>query len=441
MHACTLLSQDSFSYSLPCFAFVSFQIGFVHSCVVNKVPFPALESFEDRIRFPKRYFIFFDVFVRAGRHNRTLWMQYIQRDKGQNDMRFGPAIFEAHVRTTIRENYFKWIFQQLSDIEDVTDEDVRKFQLEYDEDVYTELPKTLACTHKEVTKFPFEDYEIYYGRERPVVCPPRRKPDNSNPPEEIVARRTNEETHVQGGESDDDEEEDSGYCSATSISDGLRSLQSSPGTRSVNPASSPEGSAAPTGGEHEDHHKFYIVDQNVDKPRFKAIREKQRRDLRALIEEKRVEHKDILLSLKESVMFARREKRKNPTDEDDPKAREAIAEVKRNLRLFKDTGDVESSEGPAKKKYRRSMDNQTRLSDAKVSFFAKTSDAMRIEEKNGLRRSWEMLYKQIWNDVILAPKEPVFHSEPIPTVNDISRDLEDDVDQMLMDAMNAYEEV
>jgi hypothetical protein len=370
-------------------------------------------------------------------------MQYIQRNKGQNDMRFGPAIFEAHVRTTIRENYFKWIFQQLSDIEDVTDEDVREFQLEYDEDVYTDLPKTLACTHKEITKFPFEDYEIYYGSERPVVCPTRTEPDNTNPPEEIVARRrTNEEPHVQDGESDDDDDDVEGY--ATSTSEGLQSLPSSVGTRSVNPASSPEGTAAPT-GEHQARaitkKKFYLVDRKVDKHRFKAIREKQRRDLQALIEEKRVEHKDILLSLKESVMNVRREKQKNPTEENNPKAREAIAEVKRNLRLFKDTGDVESSEGPAKKKYRRSTDNQTRLSDAKVSFFAKTSDALRIEEKDGLRKSWETLYKQIWNDVILAPKEPVVHSEPIPTVNDISRDLEEDVDQMLMDSMNAYEEV
>jgi len=166
------LSSHEIPFSSLPFTFFSFQIGFVHLCLVHKVPVPALETFEDRIRFPKRYFIFFDVFVRAGRHNRTLWMHYIQRNKGQNEIRFGPPIFEAHVRTTIRENYFKWILQQLSDIEDVTDEDVLNFKLEYDEDVYTDLPKTLACTHKEITKFPFEDYEIHYGRERPVICPP-----------------------------------------------------------------------------------------------------------------------------------------------------------------------------------------------------------------------------------------------------------------------------
>jgi hypothetical protein len=83
----------------------------VHDCSVNKVPFPALETLEDRKMFPKRYFLFFDVFVRAGRHNRDLWKKAITDNKGQNDKRFGPAIFEAHVRTTVRENYFKWIFQ------------------------------------------------------------------------------------------------------------------------------------------------------------------------------------------------------------------------------------------------------------------------------------------------------------------------------------------
>ena len=96
----------------------------VHDCSVNKVPFPALETLEDRKRFPTRYFLFFDIFVRAGRHNRYLWKKAIRENKGLNDKRFGPAIFEAHVRTTVRENYFKWIFQQLSDIHEVEDEDV-----------------------------------------------------------------------------------------------------------------------------------------------------------------------------------------------------------------------------------------------------------------------------------------------------------------------------
>ena len=102
----------------------------VHDCSINKVPFPALESFEDRIMFPKRYFLFFDLFVRAGRHNRELWKKAIRENNGHNDKRFGPAIFEAHVRTTVRENYFKWIFQQLTDIHEVEDKDVADFRME-----------------------------------------------------------------------------------------------------------------------------------------------------------------------------------------------------------------------------------------------------------------------------------------------------------------------
>jgi len=66
---------------------------------------------------------------------------------------------------------------------------------------------------------------------------------------------------------------------------------------------------------------------------------------------------------------------------------------------------------------------------------------MKLEETGGVRKSWEMLYKRIWNEQLLAAKDPVFSSEPIPRVKDISRDLEDDVDQLLMDSMSAYEEV
>jgi len=423
---------------------------------VNKVPFPALESFEDRIRFPKRYFIFFDVFVRAGRHNRTLWMNTIQRDKGQNEMRFGPAIFEAHVRTTIRENYFKWIFQLLCDIEEVKDEDVLNFQLEYDENVYTNLPKTLACTHKEITRFPFEDYELFYGRDRASTSPQQegRQQDVAN----ILPGEIATEDQQVGGNAESGNEDDNGYCSAnsnSSTSDGEESITSSTGrrsvnqsvasstgTRSVNPASSPEGSAALT-REHQEHNRtqkeFFLLDKKIDKNRFNAIREKQRRDLKDLIEKRREDHKDILPTLKETIMRIRRVKR-NQTSENDPKAKEAIAEAKKNLRLFKEAGDVES-EGPAKKKYRRSIDNQTRLPDSKVSFFAKANDAMKLEETGGVRKLWEMLYKRIWNEQLLAAKDPVFSSEPIPRVKDISRDLEDDVDQLLMDSMSAYEEV
>ena len=105
------------------------------------------------------------------------------------------------MRTTVRENYFKWIFQQLSDIHEVEDEDVRAFQLECDHIVYTDLPKTLVCSHMELTKFPFKDFEIDYG-----VPANNKKTDD---------------------ESDDDEDNDS-YCSANSVDQAV--------TTSPNPA-------------------------------------------------------------------------------------------------------------------------------------------------------------------------------------------------------------
>lgn len=75
----------------------------------------------------------------------------------------------------MRENYFKWIFQQLSDIHDIEDADVDAFQLEYEENVCTNLPRSLVCTHKELKKFPYKDCEIDFGDE---VLTPSAQSDN-----------------------------------------------------------------------------------------------------------------------------------------------------------------------------------------------------------------------------------------------------------------------
>ena len=105
----------------------------------------------------------------------------------------------------------------------------------------------------------------------------------------------------------------------------------------------------------------------------------------------------------------------------------AIAEVKKNLRLFKDPyEDDTSEEGPLRKKRRRSIENQTRFSDSKVTFFAKANEEMKREEQQGLRKSWESVYKEIWNKHLLASKRPDIDT-PIPQVNSIIRDMENDV--------------
>jgi hypothetical protein len=369
----------------------------VHDCCVNKVPFPALETFEDRKMFPKRYFLFFDMFFRAGRHNRYLWKKAIRENKGINDKRFGPAIFEAHVRTTVRENYFKWIFQQLSDIHEVEDEDVEAFQMEYDEKVYTDLPKALVCTHKELTKFPFKNCEIHYGDDLRNY--------------EILD--STDEFEEQENQDDNDS-----YCSANSVAQ--------PVTTSPNPAAASRMEK-----------KFFLVYKNVSTDRFNEIREQQRNNIKKIIEQAKGQHKDILECLKGTILNVRQVKKTVP--EIDTKYKETIAAAKKKLRLFKDPYE-EENEGPVKKKRRRSIENQTRFSDSKVTFFSKSNDEMKREEQQGMRKSWEALYKEIWNKHLLAPKTPVI-DVPIPQVDSIIRDIEDDVNQLLADCAGIVEQV
>lgn len=357
---------------------------------MNKVPFPALESFEDRKLFPKRYFLFFDLFVRAGRHNRELWKKAIRDNKGVNNMRFGPPIFEAHVRTTVRENYFKWILQQLSDIHDVDDSDVEEFQLEYD--IYTDLPRTLACTHKELTKFPYKNCEIHYGRV-PTIS----------------TRASNHSAE------EEDKDEDDSYCSANSVDQ-------------------PETTTSPA---TEEGSQFFLVYKNVNNARFNEIREKQRNDLKTTIEKTKDQYKDILANLKDTIKRIREIKKTLP--ETDPMYKAAIADAKKNLRLFKDPYE-EDSEGPLRKKRRRSIENQTRFSDSKVKFFSKVNEEMKGEEQQGLRKSWELLYKEIWNKHLLVSKNPVI-DVPVPQVDSIIRDIEEDVNQLLADCAGMVEEI
>ena len=125
--------------------------------------------------------------------------------------------------------------------------------------------------------------------------------------------------------------------------------------------------------------------------------------------------------------------------ETDPMYKAALAETKKNLRLFKDPYE-EDVDGPLKKKRRRSIENKTRFSDSKVTFFSKANEEMKQEEQHGLRQSWESLYKEIWNKHLLAPKGAVIDI-PIPQVNSIIRDMEDDVNQLLADCAGMIEEV
>ena len=109
------------------------------------MPIPAFETLEDRLNLPRRYFLFFDVLFQAGRHNKDLWNVAITKDKGNNGIPFGSCIFEAHVRTTLRENYFKWILQVLSNPRLVNDEQLEGWKTEYDYETSGSFPKRLIC--------------------------------------------------------------------------------------------------------------------------------------------------------------------------------------------------------------------------------------------------------------------------------------------------------
>jgi hypothetical protein len=383
-----------------------YDIELVHDCTVHKVPFPALETMEDRKMFPTRYFLFFDTFVRAGRHNRSLWKKAIRENNGKNNKRFGPAIFEAHVRTTVRENYFKWIFQQLSDIHEIDDKGVDDFRMEYDESVFSNLPRTLVCNHRELTKFPFKNCQIDFGGHQAIKA-------------SVSAKEEHEE-----GDDDNDS-----YCSANSV-------DSREGSTSPTPALVRSGEMIQEENSEEGH--FFLVYKHGSARRFNELQEQQRKNISKVAAKAKEEHQEILGTLRETILKIREVKKSVP--DTDTLYKDELGKAKRKLRLFKDVYDNDSGEGQLRKKRRRSIENHTRFSDSKVTFFSKSNDEMKTEEQSGLRESWEALYKEVWNKHLLAPKEPII-TTPIPKVTSIIRDMENDVNQLLADYAGVVEQV
>eukprot|EP00980_Cylindrotheca_fusiformis_P027699 scaffold22314_cov54-Cylindrotheca_fusiformis.AAC.1 len=103
----------------------------ITDCLMNGIPIPAYETFERKTTLPRRYFFFFETFIQAGRHNKEAWTKGLNAVEkwgeehviaGTNPPRkaktilfhrFSTCLLEAHVLTTIQENYFLWIFQCL----------------------------------------------------------------------------------------------------------------------------------------------------------------------------------------------------------------------------------------------------------------------------------------------------------------------------------------
>ena len=131
------------------------------NCIERSIPIPAYESFFDKKTLPRRYFIFFDVLYQAGRHNKQLWKVVTELNGGENQIPYGSCIFEAHVMTTLQENYYKWLFLLLSDIDEVKDEPFEsRFKMEYEcED--DELPVELI-DYQEANNRLDGSVEIYF---------------------------------------------------------------------------------------------------------------------------------------------------------------------------------------------------------------------------------------------------------------------------------------
>eukprot|EP00980_Cylindrotheca_fusiformis_P021581 scaffold8439_cov140-Cylindrotheca_fusiformis.AAC.1 len=92
-------------------------------CLLEDKPIPAFETFEYRSTLPTRYFFFFDTFLKAGRHNKEAWREALEAEEKWRSgeiatdgtartnkkalfKRFCTCLLEAHVLTTIEENYF-----------------------------------------------------------------------------------------------------------------------------------------------------------------------------------------------------------------------------------------------------------------------------------------------------------------------------------------------
>ena len=131
------------------------------NCIERSIPIPAYESFFEKKTLSRRYFIFFDVIYQAGRHNKQLWKVVTELNGGDNHVPYGSCIFEAHVMTTLQENYYKWLFLLLSDVDEVKDEHFElrfKMEYEYEED---DLPKDLI-DYQESNNRLNGDVEIYF---------------------------------------------------------------------------------------------------------------------------------------------------------------------------------------------------------------------------------------------------------------------------------------
>lgn len=320
----------------------------VVQCVVREdVPIPAYETFEDRTGLTRRYFMFFDTYFKAARHNKELWDIATNDKGGQNDIPYGSCIFEAHVRTTIRENYFKWILQVLGNPRLIkNDLQAENFKTEYDYEPES-LPSRLIC-----------DTAL------------TRLPKNC----QIVYDKTGKEFRLVLDTGSDDSDD------------------------SVSDFQSVEGNQIPGG---DDDGAFPLTPKNI-----KDIQDQQAGIVQNVVDKCRAGHQGMLQLLRQKITELRALESVEPvTKASQSTCKEAWAEAKKSLRQFTDTdrkretNDSGEGEKPKKKKRRKTnIENKSRCSDSKVAFFSNACLDLQKEDDSGLRHSWESLYKHIKNN-------------------------------------------
>jgi hypothetical protein len=262
-----------------------------------------------------------------------------------------------------------------------------------------------VCNHKELTRFPYKQCEISYGEIRDQTT------ETGNSTESSI-----EEEIAEG-------EDNESFCSAKAIDE--------PASRDVNREPSDLFEQSGRKG-------FFLVYKNGDDKLYEKLGDQQRRDIRRTIEKMVIQHKTILQNFKDIVKKIRHVKKTLP--DTDPKYKLAIADAKRELRLFKDPYEEDNEGNGSRKRRRKSVENQTRYSDSKITYFSETNETMKEEELTGLRQSWEKVYKEIWNKHLLIPKNPVIHIT-VPQVTAMVRDMENDVNQLLADCAGMVEDV
>lgn len=326
-----------------------------------KVPFPAYETFEHPTELTRRYFLFFNVFFKAGRHNKELWKIATTEKQGKNDIPYGSPIFEAHVRTTIQENYFKWILQVLANPKLIPDDKIAEgFKTEYDYG-YGELPTTLICDTPLVT-LPKNCQIAFHKKQNQfkIVTESDKNVDNND-------------KHVSDSDSDiDDNNED-------------------------------------------DDDEFQSVTSSAN---MQDIQDAQNSKVHEIIGMHRLTHRDTLEYLRKKVRYLRALERApdRGNETHDKLLKEKWADAKKKLRQFRDDDDnyddVEelvpggppndtSLQEPPKKKPKRKKEygeNKSRCSHQKVKFFSEVCLQLQKDDELGLRQSWEVVYKEIMNN-------------------------------------------